>query len=144
KKNRALVSASLGAVTGLSPVFLQDQTQKVVSGIGGTTTLTLGTLEAKEVIGASINEINTKQKINTELRNAILSEGSAFARRYNTKASRRNSNFSYDLEKFRNILSSPKFTELELEASWENPKKITNRRLKATYADFDSMDEYEE
>src|SRR5690606_20245876 len=46
KKNRSIVNASLGAVTGFTPVIVEGDQSKVVSGIGGTTVLTLGTLEA--------------------------------------------------------------------------------------------------
>jgi hypothetical protein len=49
KKNRSILNASLGAVTGLSPVVIEEPDQsKIVSGIGGTTVLTLGTLEHLE------------------------------------------------------------------------------------------------
>src|SRR5690606_19436676 len=53
KKKRSILNASLGAATGLSPLTLDADQSKVVSGVGGTTVLTLGTLEATEVIGRS-------------------------------------------------------------------------------------------
>ena len=54
KKNRSIVNASLGAVTGFTPAIMNDpQDAKVVSAVGGTTVLTFGTLEATEVIGRS-------------------------------------------------------------------------------------------
>ncbi len=54
KKNRAIMTASFGAVVGLSPLLLEDDPQKVVSAVGGTTVLTLGTLEAKDAVGTSM------------------------------------------------------------------------------------------
>jgi hypothetical protein len=74
KKKRSIVNASLGAVTGFSPVFLEpDQSAKVVSGIGGTTVLTLSTLEATEVIGKSKDDIMDKIKISIDIRNRVQS-----------------------------------------------------------------------
>lgn len=141
KKNRALINAAIGAVTGLSPVISADNTQKTISVIGGTSTLTLGSLEAKDVIGRSVSAINTKIKLNTDLYNQFLSEGTSLARRYNSKLERRNQNFSYDLEKLKKIINSPKLAELEMDASWENKKKLTDRRLKSTFTDFDIIDQ---
>src|SRR5690606_10709378 len=50
KKNRSVVNASLGATTGLSSVIANGNvdTQKLISAVGGTTTLTISTLEATE------------------------------------------------------------------------------------------------
>ncbi|MDH5380478.1 MAG: hypothetical protein OEW75_06490, partial [Cyclobacteriaceae bacterium] len=140
KKNRSIINAAIGAVTGLSPVIAQDQTQKAISVIGGTSTLTLGSLEASEVIGVSVNKINEKIKVNTELYNQYLSEGIAFARRYNSKSSRRDSNFSYDVEKLRKMINNPKLSVLELDAGWENNNKVNNRRLKTIFSEFDILD----
>ncbi|MCX8490430.1 MAG: hypothetical protein ORN54_05120, partial [Cyclobacteriaceae bacterium] len=69
KKHRAILNASFGATTGLSPVILPSDpnSYKAVSAIGGTTVLTLGTLEATEVIGKSKNEILDKLKTNVEI-----------------------------------------------------------------------------
>ena len=138
KKNRAIMNASIGAVTGLSPVIAQNDAQKTISVIGGTSTLTLGTLEAKEVIGKSVNTINEKIKLNAELYNQYLSEGISFARRYNSKANRRNSNFSFDVEKLRKLLVNPKMATLELDAGWENKKDLSDKRLKSIFTEFDS------
>ncbi|MDH5396643.1 MAG: hypothetical protein OEX02_00745 [Cyclobacteriaceae bacterium] len=142
KRNRTLINASLGLVTGLSPVIAgtNDDAQKTISVIGGTSTATLGTLEAKNILGKSVDGINDKIKLNAELYNQFISEGTGFARRYNTKAQRRNTNFSYDLEKFKNILNTSKLATLQLDAGWENKKKVNSRRLKSAFADFDASE----
>lgn len=141
KKNRAIVNVSLGAITGLSPVITkQADSQRAISVIGGTSTATLGTLEVKDILGKSASAINAQIKTNNELYNQFLSEGSSFARRYNSKKERRNSNYSFDLEKFKIILNSPKLATLELDANWDNKKKLNNRRLKSIFSDFDAVD----
>ncbi|MDH5604074.1 MAG: hypothetical protein OEY51_09040, partial [Cyclobacteriaceae bacterium] len=139
KVTRAIVSASFGAITGVSPLLTNPKASKAMGAIGGTTTMTLGTVEAT-VIGAAISTVNEKMKINIELRSQFLSEGSSFSRRYNSKANRRNQNYSYDIEKMRTILNSPKISTLELDAGWENKKKVNTKRLKMTFADFDTND----
>lgn len=141
KKNRSLISVAIGALTGLSPVITKTaDTQKTITVIGGTSTVTLGTLEAKDVIGKSVSDTNSKIKINTDLYNQLLTEGASLARRYNSKLNRRNQNFSYDLEKLKKLINSPKISELEMDAAWENKKKLSNRRLKSTFTDFDIID----
>ncbi len=83
KKNRSILNASLGAVTGATPAVIDDQkSSKIVSGIGGTTVLTFGTLEATEVIGRSKEGILEKIKISIDLRNKFQSTGDDFARKY--------------------------------------------------------------
>ena len=89
KKNRAMLNAGLGATTGLSPVTLNTEPSKIVSAVGGTTVLTLGTLEATEVVGKSKNDILDKMKTNIEIRNQLQIEGDNLARKYALKSSRR-------------------------------------------------------
>lgn len=136
KKNRAIMTASFGAVTGLSPLLLDDDPQKAVSAVGGTTVLTMGTLEAKDAVGTSINEVQNRLKVNVTLKNKLLNEGNAFARRYNTRSSRRGENFVLDVDRLKTVLNDPDFIKLELDPQWENPSKPTIRRLTKTFIDF--------
>ncbi|MFO0330859.1 MAG: hypothetical protein ACK514_05890, partial [Bacteroidota bacterium] len=80
--------------------------------IGGTTVLTLGTLEATEVIGKSKNELLDKIKTNVELRNQLQLEGDNFARKYALKSMRRDKGFDSDKDKFLPLLNSQKLETL--------------------------------
>lgn len=138
KKNRAILNASLGATTGLAPVALSNDptTYKAVSAIGGTTVLTLGTLEATEVIGKSKNDILEKLKVNVEIRNQLQLEGDSFAGKYSLKSARRDKAFDVDRDKLLPILNNQKLVNLELDASKPAYKKYSNAELKKTFADF--------
>lgn len=136
KKRRAIINASLGATTGLSPVVLATDDSKVVSAIGGTTVLTMGTLEATEVIGKSKNDILDKLKINVEIRNQLQVEGDNFARKYALKSARRSKDFDIDREKLVPILNNQKLVILELDASRNSQPKFTDNELKKTFPDF--------
>lgn len=136
KKQRAIINASLGATTGLSPVILKNPDQsKVVSGIGGTTVLTLGTLEATEVIGKSKSDILDKMKVNVEIRNQLQVEGDNFARRYALKSARRQKEFDADREKLLPIINNQKLVLLELDAAQRN-RNPENKEIKKTFPDF--------
>ncbi|MDX1629982.1 MAG: hypothetical protein R3345_14840, partial [Fulvivirga sp.] len=89
KKQRAVLNASLGAITGVTPLFIEDQSKDYVTGIGGTAVLTLGTLEATEVMGRSKDAILERLKINIDVRNKLQEEGDRFARKYALKTKRR-------------------------------------------------------
>lgn len=137
KKNRAIVNASLGATTGLSPLVLQNVDQsKVVSGIGGTAVLTMGTLEATEVIGKSKNDILDKLKINVEIRNQLQIEGDNFARKYALKSARRSKEFDADRDKLLPIINNQKLVLLELDAAKSSYPKMENKAIKKTFPDF--------
>lgn len=136
KKNRSILNASLGAVTGLSPVVLPTDESKVVAGVGGTTVLTLGTLEATEVIGKSKSDILEKIKINVELRNQLQIEGDNFARKYALKSARRSKEFEIDREKLLPIVNNQKLVMLELDANRPAYKVYSNSELKKTFPDF--------
>lgn len=136
KKNRALVNAGLGATTGLSPVIFDPAQSKVVSAIGGTTVLTMGTLEATEVIGKSKNDILEQQKINGDIRNQLQVEGDNFARKYALKSMRRTKEFEADREKLLPIINNPKLPLLELDASKPSSPNYSNKEIKATFTDF--------
>lgn len=137
KKSRSIVNASLGAITGVSPVFIQDETSKnYVTGVGGTAVLTLGTLEATEVIGRSKNDILERLKTNIDMRNQIQSQADQFARQYSLKSRRRDKAFFTDIDKLKAELNNKKLILLELPADWENPKKPTEENIRKTFPDF--------
>lgn len=138
KKNRSIVNATLGATTGLAPVALPNDpsTYKAVSAVGGTTVLTMGTLEATEVIGKSKSDILEKMKINVEIRNQLQVEGDNFARKYALKSMRRNKEFDTDRDKLLPIINNQKLVILELDASKPGYKNYDSKDLKKTFPDF--------
>jgi hypothetical protein len=138
KKHRALLNASLGATTGLSPIILSNDpsSYRAVSAIGGTTVLTLGTLEATEVIGKSKNELLDKLKINVEIRNQLQLEGDNFARKYALKSARREKAFDADRDKLLPIINNQKLEFLELNAGQTARPKYDNKEIKKTFVDF--------
>jgi len=137
KKNRSIVNATLGATTGLAPVAIPNDpsTYKAVSAIGGTSVMTLGTLEATEVIGKSKSDILEKMKINVEIRNQLQLEGDNFARKYALKSMRRNKEFDPDRDKLLPIINNQKLVILELDAS-KPTRDYENKDLKKTFPDF--------
>ncbi|MEO5599319.1 MAG: hypothetical protein ABIR06_00185 [Cyclobacteriaceae bacterium] len=135
KQHRSIVNASLGAVTGISPVVIAADQSKIVSGVGGTTVLTLGTLEATEVIGRSKEGIMDKIKIGIDLRNKIQSAGDEFARKYALKFSKRGGEFDKDIEKLRTNLNDPRIVLLELDA-YERNIRIEEKDLKKVFLDY--------
>jgi hypothetical protein len=136
KKHRAIVNAGLGATTGISPLILPTNDSKIVSGVGGTTVLTLGTLEATEVIGKSKNDILDKQKINVEIQNQLQVEGDNFARQYALKSARRSKNFDPDRDKLSLIINNQKLDLLELDASHPAYPEYKDKEIKKTFPDF--------
>ncbi len=138
KKHRSIINASLGAVTGISPVAFQDepQAQKIVPAVGGTTVLTLGTLEATEVIGKSKDAIMEKIKITIDIRNKIQSSGDEFARKYSLKSARRSTDFDKDIDKLRSVLSDQRLVLLELDAYRKTQPKVSDKDVKKVFIDF--------
>ncbi len=137
KKQRSILNASLGAVTGFTPIIVDDPAQsKVISGIGGTTVLTLGTLEATEVIGRSKEGILEKIKIDIDLRNKIQATGDDFARKYALKSARRNSEFDKDIEKLRATLNDQRLVLLELDAHTKNTSSPDDKDIKKIFLDY--------
>ncbi len=136
KRHRSVVNASLGAVTGFTPVFVNGDESKIVSGIGGTTVLTLGTLEATEVIGRSKENILEKIKIGIDIRNRVQSWGDEFARKYALKSARRTYEFEKDIEKFRAVLNDQRIVLLELDAYSKNIDKISDKDIKKAFVDY--------
>jgi hypothetical protein len=140
KKHRAIVNASLGATTGISPVVLETDQSKVVSAVGGTTVLTLGTLEATEILGKSKSDILDRMKLNVEIRNQLQIEGDNFARKYALKSARRSKDFEVDRDKMLPIINNQKLVLLELDASKPSYEPYSNKEIKKTFPDF--SDEY--
>lgn len=138
KKNRSILNAGLGATTGIAPVALETDEAKIVSGVGGTTVLTLGTLEATEVVGKSKDGIMDKIKLNIDLANRIQSAGDEFARKYSLKSARRKPEFDKDIDKLRATLTDQKLVLLELDAySRDNdPSKVKDKEIKRTFLDY--------
>lgn len=138
KKSRSIVNASLGATTGLAPVAFADDpgTYKTISAIGGTTVLTMGTLEATEVIGKSKSDILEKMKTNVEIRNQLQLEADNFARKYALKSARRGKDFDPDRDKLLPIINNQKLVILELDASKPGIKEYDSKELKKTFPDF--------
>jgi hypothetical protein len=137
KKHRSILNASLGAVTGLSPLIIDTpKDSKIVSGVGGTTVLTIGTLEATEVIGRSKEGIMDRIKIGIDLRNKIQAAGDEFARKYTLKSARRSAEFDKDIEKLRAALNDQRIVLLELDAYSKNSPKIGEKDIKKVFVDY--------
>jgi hypothetical protein len=136
KKKRSVVNASLGAVTGFSPLFLEPEQSQIVSGVGGTTVLTLSTLEATEVIGKSKDDIMDKIKISIDIRNKVQSIGDEFARKYALKSTRREADFEKEIEKLRMAVTDQRIVLLELDAYKKSIPKIDDKDIKKTFPDF--------
>ncbi len=143
KKNRAIANASLGALTGLSPIFLEGQTQKVTVGIGGTATATIGTLEASNVIGNPPADIMQRWSYVTSKKNEILLYGNIFAGKYAQKSERRNNSFQNDLKNLTFQMNLQDMTKLELDASWQGTKDPSDRNIKKLFKDFYPDKEYD-
>jgi hypothetical protein len=137
KKGRSITNASLGAVSGLSPVVLQPSpTQKIVSTVGGTTVMTIGTLEATEVIGRSTKDLIERLNYIMEKRNELQLKGDIFARKYSLKSSRRKPEFIKDMDEFVALMNLKGLVALELDAGWQNKNKATDEQLGKTFKDF--------
>ncbi len=138
KKNRAIGTASVGALTGLSPViFVNDPSgQKILAGVGGTATATIGTLEASNVIGESPSEIMRTLGNISQKKNDLLVYGNVFAARYALPLNRRDNSFASELKSLTIHLNLKDVHQLELDAAWENTKKATDKNIKKIFKDF--------
>jgi hypothetical protein len=137
KKNRSILNASFGAVTGFTPIVVDNPDQaKAVSAVGGTTVLTLGTLEATEVIGRSKENILETIKITIDIRNKVQSAGDEFARKYALKSARRVPDFDKDIDKLRATLNDQRIVLLELDAYSRNASKIDDKAIKKYFFDY--------
>ncbi|MBL7864885.1 MAG: hypothetical protein JNK10_08425 [Cyclobacteriaceae bacterium] len=134
KKNRTVLNASLGAVTGLSPLVLETNPSKTVTVIGGTSVLTLNSLEAGQVIGKNSQEYQNQIKTNRDLRNQLQLKGNYFARKYALKSNRRNAEFELDRDDLARLMNSDAVASLKLPADARpNP---SNKEIRKTFPDF--------
>jgi hypothetical protein len=138
KKNRSVINAGLGATTGLSPAIFSQRpnTQKVISTLGGTTVLTIGTLEATEVIGRSMKDLIDRLNYVIEKKNEIQTKGDIFARDFSLKSARRNVDFLRKIDDYMASMSLKGLVVLDLDASWEPKNKATDANIKRTFKDF--------
>jgi hypothetical protein len=141
KKNRSVLNASLGATTSLSSVFVpktNPDAQRLISTLGGTTVLTIGTLEATEVIGRSMKDIIDRLNYIIEKKNELQSKGDIFARDFALKSSRRNNDFIRKVDDFMNAMSLKGLVVLDLDAAWEPKNKATDANIKKVFKDFNA------
>jgi hypothetical protein len=138
KKQRSVVNASLGATTGLSGVIAKGKpdTQRMISSIGGTTVLTISTLEATEVIGKSMKDLIDRLNYVIEKKNELQTKGDIFARDFSLKSSRRTVDFIKRTDDFLNTMNLKGLVALELSASWESKNKITESKIQKSFKDF--------
>lgn len=137
KKGRSLTNASLGAVTGIAPVIVEEPaTSKKITTIGGTTVMTIGTLEATEVIGRSTKDLVERLNYVIEKKNELQTKGDIFARKYALKSSRRKSEFMKDVDELVAVMNLKGLVALELDAGWKNKAKPTNENIAKTFKDF--------
>jgi hypothetical protein len=146
KKNRAISTASLGALTGLSPIVFIDNPdgQKIAAGLGGTATATIGTLEASNVIGMPPSDIMRDLNYVSQKRNDLLVYGNVFASKYALPISKRENGFQSDLRSLTIHLSLKDVAKLELDASWENSKSSTAKNIKKIFKDFNPDPRFED
>ncbi|ARK09340.1 hypothetical protein [Fibrivirga algicola] len=140
KRNRSMANASLGAVTGISPA-VNSNNQRLISAIGGTAVLTMGTLEATEVIGKSMKDLLDRYNYVLGKKTELQNKGDVFAREFALKSARRTPDFIKKLDEFRNAMSLSGLVSLELDANWQNKKEATDKALKRTFKDFTPLDE---
>ena len=146
KKNRAITTASLGALTGLSPIiFLENPDgQKITAGLGGTATATLGTLEASNVIGESPADIMRNLNYVTQKKNDLLVYGTVYASKYALPVSKRDKGFQSDLRNLSVQLNLKDVAQLELDPTWENKKSATAKNIKKIFKDFNPDPRFED
>lgn len=138
KRGRSLLNASLGATTGLAPVIAKtnQDTRGYITTIGGTTVATVGTLEATEVIGKSVNGLLDRFNYVMQKKNELQNKGDVFAREYGQKSARRQPDFIRKLDEFKALMNLSGLVALELDANWENKKEATDVALKKAFKDF--------
>lgn len=148
KRNRSVANASLGAVTGVTPAVTGASTStdvqkngRVISAIGGTAVLTMGTLEATEVIGKSMKDLMDRYNYVLAKRSELQNKGDVFAREFALKSARRSGDFVKKLDDFRNSMSLSGLIALELDANWQSRKQATDKAIKRTFKDFTSLEE---
>ena len=140
KKHRSVVNASLGATTGLSSIFTRNKEslQRTISTLGGTTVLTIGTLEATEVIGKSMKDLIDRLNYVIEKKNEIQTKGDIFARDFSLKSARRSPEFKKNMDSIMAAMNLKGLVALELDATWENKKAPTDANIRKTFNDYSS------
>lgn len=148
KRNRSVANASLGAVTGVTPAVTggstspgTQQSGRIISAVGGTAVLTMGTLEATEVIGKSMKDLLDRYNYVLGKRAELQNKGDVFAREFALKSTRRNPEFIKRLDDFRNSMSLSGLVALELDANWQSKKEANDKAIKRTFKDFQPLDE---
>ncbi|AXE21591.1 hypothetical protein DR864_16955 [Runella rosea] len=141
KKNRSMVNAGLGATTGLSPAIIKTpQTKSIVSAVGGTTIVTIGALEAAEVIGKPLRDLLDRYNYVLEKKIEIQNKGDVFAREYALKAARRQPDYAKKRDEFKAALSIKGLVTLDLDAGWENKKEATDKAIGRAFKDFTPLE----
>ncbi|GAB3913241.1 hypothetical protein GCM10028803_57130 [Larkinella knui] len=148
KRNRSVANAGLGAVTGVTPAIVaNNQNTKVqtnmryVSAVGGTAVLTMGTLEATEVIGKSMKDLLDRFNYVMSKKSELQNKGDVFAREFALKATRRNQDFVKKLDDFRSAMSLSGLVALELDAAWQSKTEATDKVLKRMFKDYSPLEE---
>lgn len=138
KKQRSVLNASLGATTGLSSILSKNNpdTQRLISTFGGTTVLTIGTLEATEVIGKSMKDLIDRLNYVIEKKNDLQTKGDIFSRDFSLKSSRRNPDFIKKVDDFMATMNLKGLVAFELNATWEAKNKPTEKNVEKTFKDF--------
>ncbi len=138
KKQRSVVNASLGATTGLSSIFTKEKQdlQRMISTLGGTTVLTIGTLEATEVIGKSMKDLIDRLNYVIEKKNDIQTKGDIFARDFSLKSARRSPDFKKKMDDFMASMNLKGLVALELDATWEPKNDASDQNIRKTFKDF--------
>lgn len=138
KRSRSVVNASLGATTSLSSIIVKNDptTQRAISTIGGTTVLTIGTLEATEVIGRSMKDLVDRLNYVIEKKNELQTKGDIFARDYSLKSTRRQADFLRKVDDLMTSLNLKGLVALELDSTWEAKSKPTDENIKRTFKDY--------
>ncbi len=143
KKNRSVLNAALGASTGLAPVIAgptRPGVKNSITTVGGTTVMTIGTLEATEVIGRSTKDLLDRFNYVMEKKSELQNKGDIFAREYSLKSARRTNDFIRKLDEFRSLMNLRGLVALELDANWENKKEATDKAIKRAFKDFSPLD----
>ncbi|MFT5885123.1 MAG: hypothetical protein ACI9IP_001583 [Arcticibacterium sp.] len=142
KKNRSVINASLGATTGLSSIFTKNKEslQRTISTVGGTTVLTISTLEATEVIGKSMKDLLDRLNYVIEKKNEIQTKGDIFARDYSLKSARRENDFNRNMDSFMTAMNLKGLVALELDARWETKKTGDDSNIRKSFKDFGAED----
>lgn len=148
KRNRSVANASLGAVTGVTPAVTGASTSpsaqkngRLVSAIGGTAVLTMGTLEATEVVGKSMKDLMDRYNYVLGKRSELQNKGDVFAREFGLKSARRTGDFVRKLDDFRAAMNLSGLVALELDANWQSKKEASDKVIRRTFKDFQPLEE---